>query len=148
MSQFVQYGRAKLIGLLTLTVINIVSVAMLIWLAAKGRSVLVVFPFSVGAWACYMSSHYLVEGTFIDESSPGKDHESSSLQHFLGLLGRLPSSPARRVLATGGVGSMILTFPTGIVAVGNEDFTLLLVSASLFVGGYMLGHQGFTGKPL
>jgi hypothetical protein len=151
MSQRTQYGNTGTIGFVALTVGNIVSVTMLIWLSAKGRSVLVVFPFSVGAWGCYMCSHYLVEGGLIDRSESNPELDANGEAEKVELsnhLDHLPSSFPRKVLAIGGVGSMVMTFPTGIVAVGGNDLTLLVISATLFTGGYILGHQGFTGKPL
>lgn len=152
MSQHVQYGTTGLVVFVALTAADIISVTMLIWLAANGSSVLAVFPFCVGAWGCYMCSHYLVDGQLLDESSREGNSEAGfgpdSMGRLSDHLDRLPSSPTRWALAIGGVGSMLLTFPTGIVAVGSNDFTLLLVSATLFVGGYIVGHQGITGKPL
>ncbi|MEF8852187.1 MAG: hypothetical protein V5A44_07290 [Haloarculaceae archaeon] len=126
---------------------------LLIWLAANARSVLVVAPFSVGAWGSYMCAHYVVEGEFIDRGgaetdtpdgepgdTPGGDATGNGIQ--------LPSSSARWSLAFVGLASMLLTFPTGIVAVGTNEFVLMLASSTLFVGGYVVGHVGFTGKPL
>lgn len=145
-----RYGLPTMAGFVVLTAINIISVTMLIWLAANGRSVFVVFPFSAGAWGCYMSSHYLLEGEFIDESGSETDRESRNglMDSLTIFITNISASPTRGLLAVSGVTGMLLTFPTGILAVGNNNFTLMLVSATLFIGGYVIGHQGVTGKPL
>lgn len=152
----VRDGAAGLAAFVALVVAIVVSVTMLIWLAAHGRPVPVVFPFAVAAWGCYMGGHYLVEGEFIDESetgggggeATGDGNDAADGGRAAGRSNPLPSSPTRLALVAGGVGAMVLTFPAGIVAVGSGDFALLLVSATLFVGGYMVGHQGLLGKPL
>lgn len=170
----VRYGAAGWVGFGALTLLNIVSTTFLIWFAAQGRSVLVVFPFCIGNWGAYLLSHYLVEGHFIDQSD--SDHEDANeeqagtdrpraseqgglatrLRTFVQSPGEaLPSAgavlPERRrhqSFAVVGVAGMFMTFPTGIVAVSNDDLLLLGVSATLFVVGYIVGHQGFTKKPL
>ncbi len=146
-------GTTGLAAFLALTGLTVVAVTMLIWLAAAGRSVSVVFPFSAAAWAGYLLSHHIVEGTFVDEggveAGDGGDRAPEGVTESLrDTLGELRSSPARAGLTTLGVGGMLLTFPAGILAVGNGDLLLMFVSATLFVGGYVVGHQGVTGKPL
>lgn len=153
MTDVVRHGAAGRVVFVALTALTIVAVTMLIWLAAAGRSVLVVFPFSACAWGGYLLSHYVVEGTFVDEGGPdegdgGHGSTEGILDSLRGTLGDVRSSSTRMTLATVGVGGMLLTFPTGILAVGNGNLPLMLVSATLFVGGYVVGHQGLTGKPL
>jgi hypothetical protein len=166
----VRYGTAGWVGFGVLTLANIVSTTLLIWFAAQGRSVLVVFPFCLGNWGAYLLSHYLVEGHFIDQSASDHDKASEDTDgtndssrgivetltavvrspgEFVPSPGSiLPDSRFHQSLGVLGVGGMFMTFPTGIVAVSNDNLLLLGVSASLFVVGYIVGHQGFTNKPL
>lgn len=155
MSSHVRYGTAGWIGFGFLTLTNIVSTTFLIWFASQGRSVLIVFPFCLGNWGSYLLSHYLVEGEFIDRSianqAPEKseDRNSSWLQAKKETItAALPASRFHQTLGVIGISGMFLTFPTGIVAVSQNDFWLLFLSATLFVVGYIVGHQGFTKKPL
>jgi hypothetical protein len=145
MSQNIRYGLPGLVGFGVLTLGNIVSTTFLIWFAANGRAVWVVFPFCVGAWGSYLCSHYLVEGHFIDQTEPGDESDTDTDSDSSGAL---PTSWTHRTLAAVGVVSMFLTFPTGILAVQNDNLGLLFVSATFFVVGYIVGHQGFTKKPL
>lgn len=131
------------VGFLALTAVNIVSVTMLIRLATNGRSVLAVFPCSVAAWGCY-----LVEGELIDRGwSEGSGSAGASLPARLSGH-RLHSQPARWVLAVGGVGGRLSTFPTGIVAVGSNDCTPPTNSIAPAISKDVVGRQGVTGKPL
>lgn len=114
---------------------NIGSSTMLIWLAAHGGTVLEVLPFCAITWGCYFFAHYLVDGELVDRSTADRSVT-------------LPGSTGLRILAVLGLGSMVLAFPTGIVAVSNGSFPLLVVSLTLFVGGYNVGHYGLTLKPL
>jgi hypothetical protein len=155
MSQNIRYGLPGLVGFSVLTLGNIVSTTFLIWFAANGRAVWVVFPFCVGAWGSYLCSHYLVEGHFIDQTEPGDESDTDSdsdtdtdSDSDSDSSGALPTSWTHRTLAAVGVVSMFLTFPTGILAVQNDNLGLLFVSATFFVVGYIVGHQGFTKKPL
>jgi hypothetical protein len=173
----VQSERVSAVVFTSLVLVIVGCVTALIWLAADGRSVLRVFPFSAGAWGAYLCAHYVVEGEFVDDSEAGDADanettdtgsvvdadatatgaasdgggrttgEDSGGRLPVGLA-PLPSSRTRRAFAVGGVTGMLLTFPTGILAVGGGDPALMVVSATLFVGGYVVGHQGFTGKPL
>lgn len=144
MSQHVRYGAAGWVGFGALTLGNIVATTMLIWLAAQGESVLLVFPFCVANWGCYLLSHYLVEGEFIDESDTSHDKATDDT----GDTAFVPESRTNQTLSVVGIGGMFMTFPTGIVAVNDGNLWLLLVSATLFVGGYIVGHQGLTQKLL
>lgn len=146
MTRAIRHGLPGTVAFLALTAGCILSVTMLIWLAANGRSVLVVFPFCVGAWGCYLASHYLVEGVIIDRTDLDANHSVGAEEDLY--FGHLPTSPGRLSLTAVGIGGMLLTFPVGIVAVGGDDLLLLSLSATLFVGGYIVGHQGLTGKPL
>lgn len=153
MTDLVRYGTASLVAFFALTAVTILAVTMLIWLAAAGRSVLVVFPFSACAWGGYLLSHYVVEGTFVDEGIAASEDQAvdpanGRADSLRGSLAEVRASPTRTALAVVGVGSMLLTFPTGIVAVGSGNLGLMIVSSTLFVGGYVVGHQGVTGKPL
>lgn len=153
MTEVVRYGMAGVVAFTALTAITIIAVSLLIWLAAAGRSVLVVFPFSVCAWGGYLLSHYIVEGSFIDEGNPttrgeATDTDNGLSDNFRTFLTEVCSSATRLTLTIVGIASMLLTFPTGIVAVGSKSIWLMIVSSTLFVGGYIVGHQGVTGKPL
>ncbi|MEF8800785.1 MAG: hypothetical protein V5A38_02555 [Halolamina sp.] len=128
-------GRTGQALFLLATMGNIGSSTTLIWLAANGATVVAVLPFCAVTWGCYFCGHYLVDGELVDRTTADR-----SLS--------LPGSTGLRALAVVGLGSMVLAFPTGIVAVRNGSFPLLVVSLTLFVGGYNVGHYGLTLKPL
>lgn len=128
-------GRTGQALFLLCTLGNIGSSTMLIWLAAHGATVLTVLPFCALTWGCYFCAHYTVDGELVDRSDSDR-----SLT--------LPASTGLRALAVLGLGSMVLAFPTGIVAVSSDSLPLLAVSLTLFVGGYNVGHYGLTLKPL
>jgi len=159
----INHGRGGIAAFLALIAINIVSGALLIWLAANRASVAVVVPFAFGAWGSYLGAHYLVEGELVDNSAPdrglGENQEQAPEQDRKQAHGQeppaadsegsvLPETAGRRLFAAVGIGSMVVAFPTGIFAVGGGEFPLMLLSASLFTGGYVVGHHGLTGKPL
>jgi hypothetical protein len=153
MTDGIRYVTPGAVAFTALTVMTIIAVSLLIWLAAAGRSVLVVLPFSVCAWGGYLLSHYIVEGSFIDEGNPTTRDEATEtndglMENFRAFLTAVSSSLTRLALTVVGVASMLLTFPTGIVAVGSGNLWLMFGSAALFIGGYIVGHQGVTGKPL
>ena len=144
MNEPVNHGRVGAAGFVVLVAVNIVSGALLIWLASNRASVPAAFPFALGAWGSYLGAHYLVEGEMVDNSAPTHSaaDEADSTEPLL------PPSTGQRVLGGLGLGSMVLAFPTGIVVVGGGRFLLMLLSAALFTGGYVVGHYGLTGKPL
>lgn len=108
---------------------------MFIWLAARGGTIVEVFPFCLTTWSCYFFAHYLVEGEIVDRSSAN----SSTT---------LPAAASMRIMAIIGLLGMVLAFPIGIIAVKSSTLWLLTVSLSCFVIGYNVGHYGLTGKPL
>lgn len=145
MSRLTRYGWLGDVGFGVATAVMITSATTFIWYASNGASVLTVFPFCWLAWVSYLVAHYLVTGDAADASAT-EPRSSTLSETVVSAVHR--SSTRQLVLALGGGTSMILAFPTGIVAVHRNVFSLLLFGHVLFIGGYVVGHQGITGKPL
>lgn len=133
-------------GFVAAIAVIIVSSTVFIWLASNGATVLTVFPFCWLSWISYLFAHSLVDGYPVDESTT---EPVSSRQLVDTVVLFVSQSPTHRVvLAVVGLASMFVAFPTGIISVHRNDFWLLLVGHTLFIGGYVVGHHGLTEKPL
>lgn len=83
------------------------------------------------AWSGYLKAHKLVTGRFIDTSA--RNREVNKHFSWLGLFGII---------------LMFSAFPSGVVAVYKESIILLLGVNTVFMGGYIIGHYGFTDELL
>jgi hypothetical protein len=107
----------------------------MIWMASRGGSIISVFPWSLLVWIGYFSGHVVATGKVVDETS----RQTSA---------SVPRSPALVFLSIAGISSMVVAFPTAILAIQRGSYLLLFFAETCFICGYIGGHYGFTRLPL
>lgn len=110
------------------------------------RQLVLVFTAALTAWWGYLTAHYAVSGTLIDESvHPGADgsdppgHDTKRpvehpLVHHVGILA--------------GVGILVLGMVVGVIYIRQGDHLMTNLGGVLFLGGYAVAHYIETGKPM
>lgn len=109
------------------------ALAIAVWGAAQEWSTPRVFAPVVVSWTGYLIAHHGETGRFVDEPGTGKSPS-------------VPESKIEQITIGIVVGGMALAFPMGIHALVTDSFPLLLLAATLFVGGYVSAHQVLTGS--
>lgn len=114
-------------------IIAVGALAVAVWGAAQEWVFIRVFIPVTVSWTGYLIAHHGETGRFVDE--PGTGDPPS-----------IPKSMPKQAAIITAVAGMTFAFPMGIHALIIESFTLILIAATVFVGGYVLAHQLLTGS--
>lgn len=114
------------------------------YLWTPARQEYLVFGAALSAWWGYLFSHYMVTGTFIDESAYTADRAGTSVAEQ-----RRSEPPLIQQLGVlAGIGLLVAGIVIGVVYIRQGNHLLTNLGGVFFLGGYAIAHYVETGKPV